>query len=212
MSSCLWKLFSNSGGCWGVRLAPPFRPCPLTPALSPEGRGGTCVVDGGFSWCFGGVEEWVESIILRRALRFLRSPSPGPFTNGPYDIAAPASFTNSYGITLPRVLWSGCYSGGGILVTGSWRVAFCQASLSSCCRSVVHSMTTRSMRGGSRPAVTDGGSMSTLALKSPYSTWKCGGGCSRKRIRMMMLLNLQSSGTGGDCWILSSEFVRGFSG
>ena len=40
---------------WGVRLAPPFLLCPLTPALSPEGRGGLFIAGDGFGWCFGDV-------------------------------------------------------------------------------------------------------------------------------------------------------------
>ena len=117
---CVCLNWDAEDGCVRrVHLAPPFLPCPLTPALSPEGRGGTCVVDRCFSWCFRGVGERVESIILRRALRFLRSPSPGPFTNGPYDIATPASFTNSCGIPCLACFGRGCYSRGGILVTGS---------------------------------------------------------------------------------------------
>ena len=41
----------------GVVLAPPVRPCPLTPPLSPGGERGWSVVRGGFSWRFGGVGE-----------------------------------------------------------------------------------------------------------------------------------------------------------
>ena len=89
-----------------------------------------------------------------------------------------------------------CYSGGAILVIGSRLLARFQASCSSLRRSVAHSMTRRSIRGGSRPAVTDGSVMSIWASNPAYSTWKWGGGCSRNRIRMIMPLNLQSSGTG----------------
>ena len=52
--------------------------------------------------------------------------------------------------------------------------------------------------------------MSICASIPPYSTWKCGGGCSRKRIRTIMPLNLQSSGTGRKRPTLFVEIDCGF--
>ena len=55
---------------WGILPGPSLPPLPLTPALSPEGRGGFVHSRRGFSWGFGGVgrKMWFlgESIILRR--------------------------------------------------------------------------------------------------------------------------------------------------
>ncbi len=56
------------------------------------------MVDGGFSWGFGGVRRkmWFlgESIILRRALRFLRSTAPGRSRTAPTWLPFPLLFTD----------------------------------------------------------------------------------------------------------------------
>ena len=107
---CLSELRCWEWMCVGrVRLAPPFRSS--SPLLSPTQRKrGTCVVEGGFSWS---LRVWGSRFFwcLHHSAKGASLPSqplPGPFTNGPYGIAAPMLFMDiPLGIALPRVLWSG---------------------------------------------------------------------------------------------------------
>ena len=87
MMGVCWML-----GLWWVGVVWP-RPSPRPhprPLSRPAGEGGLFVADG-FGWCLGGVGGLVvfegESVFLRRCAS-LPSRLHGPFTNGPYGVAA----------------------------------------------------------------------------------------------------------------------------